>query len=75
MATQVNLHRGREPAQVVALVARRQEGGFREIHLARHIAHPLLGGCFPQHANGRGIAGKGPGREGIDVNDSDRHEV
>jgi hypothetical protein len=75
MAAQVYLHRGGEPAQVVAVVVRRQEGGFREIHLARHIAHPLLGGWRREHANGGGIAGEGAGGEGIDLDDSNGHET
>ena len=44
VAAEIHLDRGREPAQVVAVGLFDQEGGFGEVHFARHVAHPLVGG-------------------------------
>jgi hypothetical protein len=73
MATQIDLDSRRKPAQVVTILSRAQERCFRQIHLARHVLHPP---CFPricQQANGCRIAGKRFRREGVHLDEWNRH--
>ena len=48
MAAQVDLGGGREPTQAETVLAALQEGGFREVHFARDILHPVVARTFVQ---------------------------
>ena len=75
-ALPIYLDRRGEPAQIEAIVPLwDQEGGFREIHFARHIAHPLIGAGLVEYAHRGGISGKRAIGERIDLDDSNGHNL
>src|SRR5690606_35853757 len=70
MAAEVDLGGGGEPAQVVgAVVAPPEERGLGEVQLAGDVAHPALVARRGQRAPRRWVAGEGPVRERVDLDD------
>src|ERR1019366_8529999 len=80
VAAEIHFHRRCEPAQMVAILPRGdlprdQEGGLREIHFARHVAHPLLGRRLAEYAHRRGISRKRAVGKSIHLDDSNSHNL
>jgi hypothetical protein len=69
MPAQIDLQRGREPAQVIPVGPLPEKGGFGEVHLARYVLHPAVVPRRGKHADGRRVAGEGFGGEGVDLVD------
>ena len=70
VAAEVDLDRGREPAQVeLAVFPANEERGFRQVHLARHPLHPHGVGRSGQHAHGRRVAAERLAGESVDLGD------
>src|SRR5690348_11164220 len=73
MPAQVDFHRRREPAQIVASILWNKERRFREIHLAGDVAHPGFGRRMGKDTDAGGIAGERAAGEGIHLHNANGH--
>ena len=73
MAAEVDFDLGREPAEAKAVPGRDQESSLREVHLPRHLLHPLIiPGPVEEVDGGRGSS-EGLGGKGVYVIDIEGH--
>ena len=73
MAAEVDFDLGRKPAEVKAVPGRDQEGGLREVHLPRHLLHPLVTPGLVEEADGGRFSSEGLRGEGVYVIDIEGH--
>ncbi len=73
VAAEIDLDRGREPAQAEAVLVAHEERGLREVHLRGHRLHPALGARRGQHAHGGRVAGERTIGERVDLADRVGH--
>ena len=73
MAAEIDLDRGREPAEIIAVALGNQKRSFGEIHLTRDVEHPGRFGGFGENADAGGVAGEGFVGERVDLGDADWH--
>src|SRR3546814_15436073 len=73
MAAQIDLDRGREPAQVIILAARHEEGGLGQVVLRRDRLHRRIGDPTVQRADGGGVAAEDAVGESVDLIQWDPH--
>ena len=59
VTAQIDLGRGREPAEIELDVSADEKGRLGQVHLARHQLHPRRVTSRGQDADGRRIAGEG----------------
>src|SRR5687768_646621 len=71
--TQRDFRQGREPPQAVTVFLRKQERGFRQIHLERDVLHPFLCCSLLENADRGRIACKWLRGERIHLRDSNIH--
>src|SRR5690606_18859831 len=73
VAAEIHFHRGSEPAQREPVALTVEERGLGEIHLPRHLPHPLLRRGPGEHTDRGGIPGEGPVGEGVHHDDGLGH--
>ncbi len=73
VAAESDFYGGSEPAEMVAVGAGVEEGGFGEIHFAGYGLHPGCRRGGGEDADGGGVAGEGDGSEGVYLGDAEGH--
>src|SRR6266581_2634408 len=75
VTTQVDLDGWGEPAQVKTVCASAEKGRLRQVHLTRHVLHPLGLARRREDADSRRIARKGRVCEGINLDNAQSHAL
>ena len=75
VTAQLHLHRGREPAQQVALALRHKERGLGKVVLRRDRLHRRRREPLGERAHSRGIAAEQAAGESIDLVERDAHRT
>jgi hypothetical protein len=70
MATEGNFNSWSEPAQIKTIRAPAQKRRLGEVHLTRHVLHPLRLAWRWQDAHGGRVAGKGGICKGVNLNNA-----
>ena len=76
MSAEVDFASRSEPSQAEFRAVSEAPGErcLREVHLGRHVLHPLLVGRLGEHADRRGVAGERALGECVDLGDANAHE-
>ena len=75
MTAQIDLGRGREPAEAIAVALGHEKRGFRRVVLGRDRLHHGPGQPRVERAHGRRFAGERPIGKGVDLVERNAHRL